>query len=50
MEGLTHLRLPALPHHPPHPLIQAIRDITVTVKKVALNLVAGLGRSTCEST
>ena len=30
--ALTHLRLPT---HPRHPLIRAICDITVTVKKVA---------------
>ena len=37
MVGLTHLRLPTHPRHPPtpHPLIHAICDITVTVKKVA---------------
>ena len=41
MVGLTRLRLPTHPRHPPaplppaHPLIHAIRDITVTVKKVA---------------
>ena len=32
MVGLTRLRLPT---HPCHPLIHAICDITVTVKKVA---------------
>ena len=39
MVGLTRLRLPTHtrhPRHPPaHPLIHAIYDITVTVKKVA---------------
>ena len=39
MVGLTHLQLPTHPHHhppPTHPpLIHAICDITVTVKKVA---------------
>ena len=36
MVGLTRLRLPTHPCHPPaHPLIHAIYDITVTVKKVA---------------
>ena len=38
MVGLTHLRLPTHPRHPPipsHPLIHAICDITVAVKKVA---------------
>ena len=41
MVGLTRLRLPTHPCHPPttlppaHPLIHAICDITVTVKKVA---------------
>ena len=46
MVGLTHLRLPTHPASPPprlpptplspaHPLIHAICDITVTVKKVA---------------
>ena len=38
MVGLTRLRLPTRPRHPPaptHPLIHAICDITVTVKKVA---------------
>ena len=41
MVGLTYLRLPTHPRHPPtplplaHPLIHAICDITVTVKKVA---------------
>ena len=38
MVGLTRLRLPTHPRHPPptrHPLIHAICDITVTVKKVA---------------
>ena len=39
-EGITHLWLPTLPHHPPHPLppthplIHATRDITVAVKKL----------------
>ena len=33
MVGLTRLRLPT--HPTPHPLIHAICDITVTVKKVA---------------
>ena len=37
MEGLTRLRLPTRPLHPPHPLICAIRYITVVVKKVAQN-------------
>ena len=43
MEGLTRLRIPTRPLHPPnplpptHPLIRAIRDITVAVKKVAQN-------------
>ena len=35
MVGLTRLRLPTHPRHPPHPLIHTICDITVTVKKVA---------------
>ena len=41
MVGLTHLRLPTHPRlsptplPPTHPLIHAICDITVTVKKVA---------------
>ena len=40
MVGLTRLRLPTHPHPatplpPAHPLIHAICDITVTVKKVA---------------
>ena len=38
MVALTCLQLPTHPHHPPppsHPLIHAICDITVTVKKVA---------------
>ena len=38
MAGLTRLRLPTHPRHPlppAHPLIHAIYDITVTVKKVA---------------
>ena len=41
MVGLTRLRLPTHPRHPPtplppaHPLIHAICGITVTVKKVA---------------
>ena len=34
MAGVTRLRLPT---HPRHPLIHAIPDITVTVKKVAQN-------------
>ena len=34
MVGLTRLRLPTHPHHP---LIHAICDITVTLKKVAQN-------------
>ena len=34
MAGVTRLRLPT---HPLHPLIHAVRDITVTVKKVAQN-------------
>ena len=34
MVALTHLRLPT---HPRHPLIRAICDITVAVKKVAQN-------------
>ena len=40
MVALTYLRLPTHPRHlptPSHPLIRAICDITVTVKKVALN-------------
>ena len=38
MEGVTRLRLPTHPQHSPvHPLIHAILDITVTVKKVAQN-------------
>ena len=43
MEGLTCLRLPTCPFHPPHPLpsahplIGAIRDNTMVVKKVAQN-------------
>ena len=46
MEGVTHLWLPTYPpthpHSPtptptPQPLIHAIPDITVTVKKVAQN-------------
>ena len=37
MEGLTCLRLPTRPLHPPHTLKRAIHDITVTVKKVAQN-------------
>ena len=44
MAGVTRLWLPTHPHHPPplpppptHPLIHAIPDITVTVKKVAQN-------------
>ena len=43
MEGLTHLWLPTFPHHLPYPLslsyplIRAICDITVAVKKVAQN-------------
>ena len=40
MIALTCLRLPTLPRHPPppsHPLIRAICDITVAVKKVAQN-------------
>ena len=43
MEGLTRLRLPTSPFHPPHPLpsahplIRAIRDNTMVVKKVAQN-------------
>ena len=36
MEGATRLRLPTHPRHPP-PLIHAIPDITVGVKKVAQN-------------
>ena len=38
MIGLTHLQFPTHPRHPPppaHPLIHAICDITVTVKKFA---------------
>ena len=36
MVGLTRLWIPTHPRHPPtHPLIHAICDITVTVKKVA---------------
>ena len=34
LDGLTRLRLPT---RPAHPLIHAIRDITVVVKKVAQN-------------
>ena len=41
MEGVTRLRLPTYPHHPPPPstplYVHAIPDITVTVKKVAQN-------------
>ena len=43
MEGVTLLQLPTHPRHPTaplpsaHPLIQAILDITVAVKKVAHN-------------
>ena len=40
MVALTHLQLPTHPHHPQppsHPLIRAICDITVAVKKVAQN-------------
>ena len=38
MEGVTRLRLPIHPRYPPtHPLIHAIPDITVAVKKVAQN-------------
>ena len=39
-EGITHLRRPTLPHHPPyplppaHPLICATHDITAAVKKL----------------
>ena len=36
-EGVTYLRLPALPHHPPHPIICATHDIIVVVKMVAQN-------------
>ena len=35
MVALTRLQLPTHPHHPSHPLIHAICDILVTVKKVA---------------
>ena len=37
MVALARLRLPTYPRHPPtaHPLIRAICDITVAVKKVA---------------
>ena len=44
LEGITHLQLPTRYHHqlysppafpPSHPLIRAIHDITVVVKKVA---------------
>ena len=34
MEGVSRLRLPT---HPAHPIIHAIPDITVAVKKVAQN-------------
>ena len=43
MAGVTRLRLPTHPRHlptpllPAHPLIHAIPDITVTVKKVTEN-------------
>ena len=43
LEGITQLRLPTCPFHlshplsPAHPLIHAIHDITVVVKKVAQN-------------
>ena len=39
MVALTRLRLPTHPHHPPptHPLIRAICDSTVALKKVAQN-------------
>ena len=43
MEGVTRLQLPTHPHHPAtplpstHPLIHAIPDVTVAVKKVAQN-------------
>ena len=39
MDGVTRLRLPThpTPLPPAHPLIHAIRDITVVVKKVAQN-------------
>ena len=42
MEGVTRVWLPTHPHHPhplppTHPLIHAIPDITVAVKKVAQN-------------
>ena len=36
LDGVTRLRLPT-PLPPAHPLIHAIRDITVVVKKVAQN-------------
>ena len=41
LEGITRLQLPTCPQHlphplsPAHPLIRAIRDITVVVKIVA---------------
>ena len=35
MDGVTRLRLLTHPH--PHPIIHAIPDITVAVKKVAQN-------------
>ena len=41
MVGLTHLRLPTHPRHSPPtrpPLLHAICDITVTVKKVSQKL------------
>ena len=38
MKGVTRLQLLTHPRHPPiHPLIHAIPDITVAVKKVAQN-------------
>ena len=37
MVALTRLWLPTHPCHPPHPLIHAICDITVAVKKLLKN-------------
>ena len=37
MAGVARLRLPTHPPPPPSPLIHAIPDITVAVKKVAQN-------------
>ena len=39
LEDITHLQLSTHPNHlpPTHPLIHAIRDITVVVNKVAQN-------------